>query len=138
MSTETLRSRQVADAAGVNIETLRYYERRGILRPPRRNRAGYRQYDQEAVDVVRFIKRAQSLGFTLEEVEELLALRRPRAGRCATVQKAAIAKIDQIDIKLRALNSMRTALAELVAACTDDAATLACPLLEALTDEAGA
>jgi MerR family mercuric resistance operon transcriptional regulator len=138
MSTETLRSQQVADAAGVNIETLRYYERRGILRPPRRNRAGYRQYDREAVDVVRFVKRAQGLGFTLEEVEDLLALRRPRTGRCATVHKAANAKIDQIDSKIRALSAMRAALAELAAACTDDAATLACPLIEALTDEAGA
>lgn len=135
MSTQTYRSQQVADAAGVNVETLRYYERRGILRPPRRDRSGYRQYGQDAVDVVRFIKRAQGLGFTLEEVEELLALRRPRAGRCAAVHKAATTKIEQIDAKLRTLNAMRAALVQLTAACTDDAAVLACPLLEALDQE---
>lgn len=132
MSIRTYRSQQVADAAGVNVETLRYYERRGILRPPRRNRAGYRQYGQETVDIVRFIKRAQGLGFTLEEVDELLALRRPRAGRCVTVRTAATSKIEQIDAKLRALTAMREALTQLAAACTDDEAALACPLLEAL------
>ena len=79
-----------------------------------------------------FIKRAQLLGFTLVEIEELLALRRPRAGRCAAVHRAAAAKIDQIDAKLRALTAMRDALSQLADACTDDSEVLACPIIEAL------
>ncbi len=129
---ETLHSRQLADAAGVNIETLRYYERRGLLKPPRRSRSGYREYSPDAVALIVFIKRAQALGFTLEEVEELLALRRPRTGRCATVHRAAVAKIDQIDEKIRALTAMRDALSQLAEACTDDSEVLACPIIEAL------
>lgn len=134
MPTETLHSREVADAAGVNVETLRYYERRGILRAPRRNRAGYRQYAPEAVGVVRFIKRAQGLGFALDEIEELLALRRPRRGRCAEVGRAASSKIAEIDRKLAALTAMRAALVDLAAACTRDEAQLACRLIDELDD----
>lgn len=132
-----LHSRQVADAAGVNVETLRYYERRGLLRPPRRSSSGYREYTPDAVELVVFIKRAQALGFTLEEIEELLALRRPRTGRCAAVHRAAVAKIDQIEHKLRSLTAMREALQQLADACTDDVEVLVCPLIEALARGVG-
>jgi Hg(II)-responsive transcriptional regulator len=137
MSTTGLRIRQVADAAGVHVETLRYYERRGILQAPQRTRAGYRQYAPETVELVRFVKRAQGLGFTLDEIEELLALRRPRPGRCSSVQRAASAKIEDIDGKLRGLLAMRAALEQLTAACARNADQLDCPLIEALARDAG-
>jgi MerR family mercuric resistance operon transcriptional regulator len=135
MAVPALQIREVAEAAGVNVETLRYYERRGILRAPRRSRAGYRQFPPETVQVVRFIKRAQALGFTLEEIVELLALRRPRAGRCAEVHLAAHAKVSQIDEKIRHLVAIRTALATLADACAANATDLRCPLIEALAQE---
>jgi Hg(II)-responsive transcriptional regulator len=134
MTSAVLHTRQVADAAGVNVETLRYYERRGLLRAPRRGRGGYREYTPDAIEIVRFVKRAQGLGFTLEEIQELLALRRPRAGRCATVHRAANAKIDEIDAKLRALTAMRAALEQLARACSDNAEQLHCPLIEMLAE----
>jgi Hg(II)-responsive transcriptional regulator len=134
MHDHVLRTRQVADAAGVNVETLRYYERRGILRGPRRDRSGYRQYAPDAVDLVRFVKHAQALGFTLDEVKDLLALRRPRAGRCDAVRHAAEEKVNQIDEKVRRLLAMRTALETLIASCRAIASALDCPLIESLTD----
>lgn len=134
MTSGTFHTRQVADAAGVNVETLRYYERRGLLHAPKRGRAGYREYGPDAIEVVRFIKRAQTLGFTLDEISELLALRRPRAGRCATVHRAATAKIEELDAKIRSLVAMRSALEQLATACRDNAEQLHCPLIEMLAD----
>ncbi|MCA9674333.1 MAG: MerR family transcriptional regulator [Myxococcales bacterium] len=136
MADTVLHSRQVADAAGVHVETLRYYERRGLLRVPRRSPAGYRQYDVDTVQLVRFIKQAQALGFTLVEIAELLALRRPRADRCTAVHAAAVAKIRQIDDKVQHLLAVRGALAELTAQCAEEATPLACPLIEALASAA--
>lgn len=135
MSQSLMRVRQAADAAGVRVDTLRYYERRGLLAPPRRSRAGYREYAPEAIALVRFVKRAQALGFTLEEIEALLALRRPRRGRCAAVHATATKKLAEIDAKLRDLAAIRAALLELTAACVADADPLRCPLLEAITAE---
>jgi Hg(II)-responsive transcriptional regulator len=125
---------EVAAAAGVHVETLRYYERRGLLAEPKRTRAGYREYPGEAVARLRFIKRAQELGFTLAEIEELLALREARAGSCAEVRAAAGAKIEGIDRKLRALAAMRAALGELVETCDREGSARRCPLLESLDD----
>ncbi len=132
MSSAPLHSGDVAAAAGVNVETLRYYERRGLLRAPRRGRSGYREFAPEAIEIVRFVKRAQSLGFTLDEIQELLALRRPRAGQCGVVHAAAVAKLAEIETKLRALDAMRGAIEKLVAACRADTEPLRCPLIEML------
>jgi len=132
MAAKPLHTRQVADAAGVHVETLRYYERRGLLRPPRRSHSGYREWGDDDVRLIRFVKHAQALGFTLDEIEELLALRRPRAGRCAAVHRAAVEKIDQIDEKVGHLLAMRDALAQLASQCVADAAHLECPIIEAL------
>ena len=134
MADGTLTSGQVAKAAGVNVETLRFYERRGILAEPRRRRSGYREYPPETVQIVRFIKRAQGLGFTLDEIQELLALRGDDRRTCGEVRAAATAKIDEIDHKMRRLGAMKRALAVLVDSCIDDASTRECPILEALDD----
>src|SRR5437763_303251 len=97
----SLRTAEVARAAGVNVETLRYYERRGILREPPRRPSGHREYPADSVGVVRFVKRAQGLGFTLGEVAELLRLRDDRARGCAAVCAAARAKVADIDRKVK-------------------------------------
>lgn len=123
---------QVAREAGVHIDTVRYYERRGLLDEPDRTRAGYREYPAEAVRLIRFIKRAQELGFTLHEVEELLRLREDQSATCAEVRDAARAKIADIEHKVESLLAMKQALTLLVRSCTRDGQTRECPILEAL------
>ncbi len=127
-----MRIGDVAREAGVNIQTLRYYERRGLLAEPARGRSGYRDYGESAAPQVRFIKRAQDLGFSLSEIAELLELRdRARRGRPAT-RRLAAAKMAAIDEKIRELTAMRVALAQLVDACGRSANAPECPIIEAL------
>jgi Hg(II)-responsive transcriptional regulator len=122
---------ETAERAGVNVQTLRYYERRGLLpRPPRRS-SGYREFPEDAVRVVRFIKRAQDLGFSLDEVEELLRLRRQPGRNRARIRAVADHKIRHIEQKIAELERMRKALRTLVQACHDGEA-LECPIIEAL------
>src|SRR5712692_10189560 len=97
---------EVAARAGVNIQTLRYYERRGLLKEPPRRCSGFRKYPEEAVRIVRFIKHAQELGFTLREIDELLRLREDRDRTCAQVRRAAEAKMADIDSKLNRLTEI--------------------------------
>jgi Hg(II)-responsive transcriptional regulator len=130
-----IRIGEAATQAGVNVQTLRFYERRGLLKPPARRPSGYREYSPEAVRVVRFIKRAQELGFTLAEIEELLRLREDGRASCAEVRAAGSAKIVDVDLKLQSLRAMRRALQVLVNSCTRDGSTRECPILEALDDE---
>jgi Hg(II)-responsive transcriptional regulator len=127
-----MRTGEVAREAGVNIDTLRYYERRGLIEEPERTGAGYREYPSEAVRIIRFIKRAQHLGFTLHEVEELLHLREDQGSTCADVRDAARTKIADIDHKVESLLAMKQALAVLVKSCARKGQTRECPILEAL------
>lgn len=120
---------RTAKAAGVNAQTLRYYERRGLLPKPSRRGSGYREYSADAVHVVRFIKRAQDLGFSLDEIEQLIELRGVRRGERHRVRALAERKIDEID----RLRSMRDALRILVESCHRGGAA-ACPIIEALVD----
>ena len=136
MEPETLRTGKVAAEAGVNVETLRFYERRGLLKEPRRRSSSrYREYPLEAVRVVRFIKRAQELGFTLHEIKELLRLRDNQRASCAEVRQAARSKLKDIDRKIQTLRAMKRALTILVESCSSEGSTRECPILEAL-DEA--
>ncbi|MFF4771560.1 MerR family transcriptional regulator [Microtetraspora fusca] len=128
-----LRIGQVAQAAGVNIQTLRYYERRGLLPEPQRSPGGHRLYESEAVTVLRVIKAAQRLGFTLEEVGNLLKAGRDRHGRPATgLQERASAKLAEVEAKIGDLITIRTVLAAAVQAGCDDltvcAETPCCPI----------
>ena len=108
-----------------------------MARPPR-SRSNYRLYPADTVRRVQFIKRAQSLGFSLKEITELLALRAEPTVRCADVRACAVAKIHHIDDKVRALQAMKTALVKLVAACAGDSPITDCPILESLdTEERG-
>jgi Hg(II)-responsive transcriptional regulator len=127
-----LRIGQVARGAGVHIQTLRYYERRRLLRPPHRAINGYRLYDRESVYVVRFIKRAQALGFSLREVQTLLRLRDTKGVPCAQVRARAEKKIIEITAKERQLATMRRALEKLVASCRTERSRRECPILETL------
>lgn len=125
----------VAKQANVHVETLRYYERRGLVARPLRSVANYRLYSEETVQRVRFIKHAQALGFSLKEIKELLALRAAPRARCADVRIRAEAKIDTIDAKIRALLAMKKALTRLVAECAGHGPITDCPILEALDTE---
>jgi len=122
---------RTAKAAGVNAQTLRYYERRGLIGRTRRGRSGYREFSADAVAVVRFIKRAQELGFSLDDIEELIALRGVRRAQRHRVRAIAERKLADIDQKIAQLQSMRDALATLVASCHRGGAA-ECPIIEAL------
>lgn len=128
---------ELAKQAGVNIETVRYYERRGLLVAPPRTGGGYRQYEPEAVGRLRFIKRAQRLGFTLHEVEELLALRVRHERTCGAVGRKTRDKIALVQAKIRELQAIERSLAVLAAACGSGQRTGECPMLEEL-EELGA
>jgi MerR family mercuric resistance operon transcriptional regulator len=129
-----LRSGQVAAAAGVNLQTLRYYERRGLLAEPERSLGGHRVYSEQAVLVLQVIKAAQRLGFTLDEVTELLEAGRHRHGRPtdAGLQERAAAKLGEVEAKISDLQVIASTLrAALDAGCADlitCAATPQCPL----------
>jgi Hg(II)-responsive transcriptional regulator len=121
-----------AQQAGVNVQTIRYYERRGLLpRPARRASSTYRQYSLDTIRIVRFIKRAQDLGFTLDEIDELLELRgEPRRDR-SRVRALAERKLRQVGSKIAELQAMQHALAHLVRCCAAGT-TLECPIIDAL------
>jgi Hg(II)-responsive transcriptional regulator len=126
---------QLAKEAGVNIETVRYYQRRGLIPDPPRRESGYRQYSQDFVLRIRFIKHAQSLGFSLKEINELLALRVESEMICDDVRKQAEAKITDIEAKIQMLQRIKRTLTELVIACNQNELTDECPILEALDAE---
>jgi MerR family transcriptional regulator, copper efflux regulator len=123
----TMRIGTLADAAGVNIPTVRYYERRGIIAEPPRTASGYRQYDEGVVDRIRFIRRVQDLGFTLEEIEDLLALRVNDPASCGAVADASRAKLATVESKIRELDRLRAILSGLVRACEERETTEECP-----------
>jgi DNA-binding transcriptional MerR regulator len=126
----------VARRARVSLDTIRYYERRGLLPPPPRSAGGYRQYAPDAVRRVTFIKRAQALGFTLEEIGELLALRVMPGGTCDAVERRARAAMGRIETKLDQLTRMRDAISGLVTACRSAHPPDECPMLTALDEDA--
>jgi MerR family mercuric resistance operon transcriptional regulator len=132
----TLTIGQVAAAAAVNIQTIRYYERRGLFTIPRRSPSGYRQYAQDAVTRLRFIKHAQVLGFSLTEIRELLALRVRHGAACDTVERKTRQKIELVKRKMRNLERIKDTSEELAAACASRHPTDDCPILEALDDRA--
>src|SRR5256712_754941 len=125
---------QVATAADVSIQTIRYYERRGLFAAPKSTPAGYPQYAEEAVARLRFIKHAQDLGFSLQEIQELLALRVRHGAACDVVERKTRQKIDVVQQRIRDLQRMKRTLERLAAACTARRPTDECPILEVLED----
>ena len=130
-----MRTSQVATEAGVNIQTLRYYERRGLLPEPERSDSGYRSYDTQTVRTVRFIKSAQQLGFSLEEIDSLLALAAGGPRNCDAAKALATQKIGDLEAKIARLSAMRDSLRQLVATCERSPDKRDCPLLEAIEDD---
>lgn len=126
----------VAKLAEVNIETVRYYERRGLVPRPPRSASNYRLYSDVTVRRVRFIKRAQELGFTLKEIKDLLALRVTPKATGADVRRRVKAKIEDIDSKIASLQAMRDSLSKLARKCSGEGSISSCPILESLDREA--
>jgi MerR family copper efflux transcriptional regulator len=124
-----------AKQAGVRIETLRYYEQEGLVAPPPRSASNYRQYPEDTVRRVQFIKRAQELGFSLKEIKELLSLRVEPHTSCTDVRDRALTKITDIEQKIRSLKAMKHALTQLVEACPGQGTTTDCPILASLDRE---
>jgi MerR family transcriptional regulator, mercuric resistance operon regulatory protein len=123
---------KLGERSGVNVETIRYYQRRGLLDEPKKPLGGYRRYPSEMARRVRFIKRAQALGFTLEEVAGLLRL--DAASACTETRELAARKLALTDRKLADLKAMRAALAALVAQC-DTGGGRACPTIRVLATD---
>ena len=125
---------QLARQAGVPIDTVRYYERHGLLPEPTREPSGYRVYQAADVDRLRFVRRAKGLGFTLVEIRELLALSDHRDEDMAALRATAAGKLADIDHKLGELTRMRAGLQTLITACPGHGELHRCPILHALTD----
>ncbi len=126
---------QVARQAGVGVETIRFYEREGLLEEPARGVSGYRQYTEKVVDRIHFIKRAQRLGFSLKEITDLLLLRVDAHTSCEEVKQRTEAKIAEVERKLVELQRMRQALLQVASLCTGQGPASACPMLDALDQQ---
>ncbi len=123
---------KLASRGGVNVTTIRYYERRGLLPRPSRTASGYRLYADDAVRRLRFIRQAQLLGFSLTEVQDLLSLRTQSDTTCADIRMRAKEKITAIDRKIADLQRIKSALTKLASACRGKGPTSECPILDAL------
>lgn len=126
---------QLAKRAGVPIDTVRYYERNGILPAPERQASGYRAYDDRDVERLRFLRRAKALGFTLVEIRDLLALSVSRSDDMAGLKATASEKLADVERKLAELGRIRDGLSALIEACPGHGALERCPILAALAQE---
>jgi len=132
---------QVAKETQVNIDTIRYYEKLGLLPIPNRNSSGYRQYSKNTILRLKFIKHGQELGFSLKEIKELLDLRTSSntftLQQCEDVQKKATLKLKEIENKINTLLKMKTVIQDLICACVEREDSEECPILRALEDDDG-
>ncbi len=126
---------QLAKQATIGIEAVRFYERKGLLEKPKRNVSGYRQYPLEVVSRIRFVKRAQEVGFSLAEIKGLLLLKLDSSRKCEDVKTCALAKMKEIEGKIEDLNRMKNALLDLTIACDTSSDIDQCPILKAFDDE---
>ncbi|NOX26336.1 MAG: MerR family DNA-binding protein [Deltaproteobacteria bacterium] len=126
---------KVAKRAGVGVETVRFYERQGLIEQPPRTGSGYRQYPEEAVLRILLIKRAKVLGFTLKEIGELLALRNEAGTTCKDIERRARTKLADINHKIEELTKMRDILSELTESCSPEKSIGECPILNIITGE---
>ncbi|MDH3633648.1 MAG: Hg(II)-responsive transcriptional regulator [Gammaproteobacteria bacterium] len=123
---------RLASKAEINVETIRYYERRGLIKQPTKPKVGYRQYDSEILQRLLFIKRAKSLGFSLDEIESLLTL---SEGRCADVQSLAEQKLNRVKAKVQDLKRLENVLQDLIRQCNSNVDQAHCPIIETLLNE---
>ncbi len=132
---DTLSIGQVAQRAGVGVETVRFYEHEGLLEEPPRRASGYRQYSEQVVTRIHFIKRAKLLGFSLKEITELLRLRVDAQTSCEEVKQRTEAKLAEVEQKMVELQRMRQALLQVASLCTGQGPTSRCPMLDALDQQ---
>ncbi len=128
----SLKIGEVAERGGVNLQTIRYYEREGLLPKPPRRESGYRMFPESTIRQVLFIRRAQELGFTLAEIKELLSLRIDSQKECGDVKRLADAKIADIEKKIRSLEAMKRVLTRLAHSCPESGPSTDCPILESI------
>ena len=132
----TMTISKAAKQAGTGIETVRFYERRGLItQPPKPVAGGFRDYPPETVSRLRFIREAQDLGFSLDEIAELLSLRADPKANCAQVQRRAEAKLAEVRRKIERLQDIGAALDRLIAACPGKGALGACSIIESLESD---
>jgi MerR family mercuric resistance operon transcriptional regulator len=124
---------RLAAAAEVHVETVRYYQRRGLLSEPARNQGAIRRYSESDAEQLRFIKRAQAVGFTLEEITSLLALR--SRGCCSDTRSLAVSKLEVIEQRISELQRLRAELTEWVADCDANATESTCPVIDHLNSK---
>jgi MerR family transcriptional regulator, copper efflux regulator len=132
---EALTIGELAKRVGVNNQTIRYYERQGLIQSPLRSASGYRSFPTEAVNRVQFIRQAQELGFSLKEIKELLSLQNKPEATGADVRQLAQAKLADIEQKMEILQSMKKSLMDLTATCDGKAALGECPIMKSLNSE---
>lgn len=128
--TQLLQIGSVAKSAGVNIQTIRYYERRGLLKPADKRDSGYRLYSEEAIKTIKFIKHAKELGFTLDEIKELMNLRAHTTSRCERVRDRAKAKLEDVREKIAMLANIERTLENLIVDCENNKTSGKCPIIE--------
>lgn len=138
MHPPTLTIGRAAREAGVGVDTIRYYEREGLLPTPRRTSSGYRQYGVDALAQLQFIRRAKDLGFSLDDIRELLALTGDRERGVAGVKSRAQARLDDVEHRIGELRRMQRGLNQLIKACPGHGALGACPILKALSGKENA
>lgn len=131
---KNLTTGQLARETGVNIETIRYYERRGLIPEPPRRVSGYREYTPEYIERIRFIKRAQALGFTLKEISELLAVADGKPA-CKDIRKFAEDKVKDIEARIYDLQNIQTVLNDLIKKCLSKKKISECPIIESLSQD---
>ena len=130
---KTMTISKIAKAAGVGVETVRFYERKGLVdQPTKPPSGGFRVYPAEAAERIRFIRQAQELGFSLREIKELLSLRTDPATDCADVRERAQTKLDEVTRKIALMKGIQTALEKLIAACPGQGALQLCSIIEAI------
>lgn len=129
---KALRIGQVAQGAGVGVETVRFYERKGLIQEPPRRASGYRQYPEDVIPRIRFIRRAGELGFSLKEIQEFLELRAESKARSGAVRDRTEAKVREIEGRIADLESIKSVLAGLTARCGGSSPIGECPILAAL------
>ncbi len=124
---------QVAKQSGVTVETIRYYEKEGLLEKPDRKESGYREYKIEAIIRLSFIQQAKKLGFSLKEIGELLSIKSDKNNLCNEVKQLAQDKLDGVECKIKMLQRMRKSLKKLINVCPGQAPISDCPILESIS-----
>lgn len=125
---------KAARRAGVGVETVRFYERKGLIEQPPKPKSGFRTYPPETVDRIRFIRQAQEIGFSLREIDELQSLRADPGTDCSEIRERALVKRVEVERKIGQLARIRSALDELIAACPGRGALRSCSILSSLND----